>query len=134
MTQKTLNRKIQAVLYLFLFFANFSLSSQRNGPNFAIKKYGKTIENPFHSANNLRQDSLGRLVFDSNNKTWIFDGERFLGSEENEKSNYTHLLTEINGSKWYSLKDDPLIYETSDSTYRFSVDQFDEKNTCCTRS
>lgn len=64
-------------------------------------RYGKTLEEPFHTAIFMHQDDEGRLLFHEGAQQYAFDGTSF---ERNHVSPGVPVLRDSEGQTWFSNK------------------------------
>jgi len=72
-----LNRYARSIFCLYFGLLMFPLNAQFGVDTLGIVQYGNTIESSFHSAKDIYQDSINRLVFNSGGNIYRYDGHEF---------------------------------------------------------
>ncbi|MGK0174837.1 MAG: signal transduction histidine kinase/CheY-like chemotaxis protein [Ulvibacter sp.] len=99
---------------LFLSLISSSLFAQRKLQAFEVKKFGLSVDQPFHSGQEFSTDSIGRLLFSN----YSFDGNKF---KKREKDTGSIVKIEEDGSKWKIIDQFNVRYITPDSTYELNT-------------
>ncbi len=120
------------LLILYLCTISYYSIGQSNLLNLGVEKFGLSIEEPFHTAFNLHQDSIGRLVAYTNenrNETLTYDGKKFIKKNILETSE--SMLLEIdNGGYWKLTNAFVATYVKGDYLTSIDVRDYLERNIC----
>jgi len=102
------------LLLLILHFNPCTICSQQTLSRFSVKRYGLKVNEPFHTANQIVQDSLGRVLFDN----FSFDGNTF---QRTNKKMEIVLCREQDGSYWQLIDHFRTIYKTAKGAYEINT-------------
>lgn len=92
--------------------------------DFGMEQYGNTFEEPFHSTNIIRQDSIGRIIFEHGNSVFTYDGNSFIRSNNSSKGKL--LLRDLQNREWYQTINDELIRTSDSDTLTINVKDYFE--------
>lgn len=91
---------------------------------YQVEKFGKTIKNPFHSAEKLYLDSLQLLHFLSGGDEYVYDGQQFQNSGPPMRlSQFNLLLLEPHGTSWYQTSRKSIVCLTEIDTVYIDLEK-----------
>jgi signal transduction histidine kinase/DNA-binding NarL/FixJ family response regulator len=101
-------KQVLSTIFAVVILVNTGILAQRVIPEYGIKNFGLSVEQPFHSADNISQDSLGRLLFSN----YVYDGNAF---KRSASIHLNPILIEEDG-RWYQLSNYEVNFQSQDTT------------------